>query len=260
MPRFGGLWRLNDKCTDLTLRCNGEDFQIHRLLVCHQSPVLAAAMGGKFREAQSGIIELPEDDLDTVKRALSFLYDGDYEGATLPETSTTPSETPEPSLVQALEDPSPQEEGGRTGLASRAAPRRESQAAEEESQAAEEMSNVLASPRLDLASHIEVYAFADRYDIPGLKILAAAKFNTSLKVGSPWKHSSFRNIVQQVYQCTPVSDKILKQTIALTCRNHIAYLLSDANFGLVVRDLDGVGLDILQEVITQHLQEVQELK
>ena len=46
--KFGAL--LEDPIyTDLTLKCEGEDFYVHKCIVCLQSPVFAAACGGNFK-------------------------------------------------------------------------------------------------------------------------------------------------------------------------------------------------------------------
>ena len=37
------------KYCDLTLECEGQEFKVHRVVVCYQSPVLAAACDGKFQ-------------------------------------------------------------------------------------------------------------------------------------------------------------------------------------------------------------------
>jgi hypothetical protein len=39
----------SDKYSDLTLLCHGEEFKVHRVVVCAQSPVLAAACDGGFQ-------------------------------------------------------------------------------------------------------------------------------------------------------------------------------------------------------------------
>ena len=38
-----------EKYSDLTLVCQGEHFPVHKVVVCTQSPVLAAACDGAFR-------------------------------------------------------------------------------------------------------------------------------------------------------------------------------------------------------------------
>lgn len=35
--------------SDLTLECKGEEFKVHKAIVCAQSPVIAAAVAGVFK-------------------------------------------------------------------------------------------------------------------------------------------------------------------------------------------------------------------
>lgn len=35
--------------SDLTLTCQGEEFRLHKAVVCLQSPVIAAALRGNFK-------------------------------------------------------------------------------------------------------------------------------------------------------------------------------------------------------------------
>lgn len=83
------------KYTDLTLVCDGQEFKVHRAIVCPQSTVMAAAVDGPFivgtslpqrqsnvnrwQESQTGIIKIQDFDAETVRRMVDFLYVGDYE-------------------------------------------------------------------------------------------------------------------------------------------------------------------------------------
>lgn len=102
--------------SDLKLVCQGKEFRIHKLVACSQSSVIATALKGEFKEAQSGIITIEQFDAETVRRMVEYLYTGDYDqieakskaattvAVTTPTTaasitpstvfSTTPSTTP----------------------------------------------------------------------------------------------------------------------------------------------------------------------
>ncbi|KAI9742946.1 MAG: hypothetical protein M1835_003003 [Candelina submexicana] len=66
------------KYSDLTLRCHGEDFRVHRALLCAASKVIGAAIDGGFEEADSYVYKLRDEDPGTLRQALSFLYNKDY--------------------------------------------------------------------------------------------------------------------------------------------------------------------------------------
>ncbi|KAI0913842.1 hypothetical protein F4823DRAFT_575669 [Ustulina deusta] len=39
---------LSEKYSDLTLVCNGQEFRVHKAIVCPQSPVIDSALKGRF--------------------------------------------------------------------------------------------------------------------------------------------------------------------------------------------------------------------
>ncbi|PGH09654.1 hypothetical protein AJ79_05620 [Helicocarpus griseus UAMH5409] len=66
--------------SDCSIKCQGEIFHVHKAVVCTQSPVIAAAMDGQFREAKTETMNLYSFDIDTVKRMIDFLYTGQFNG------------------------------------------------------------------------------------------------------------------------------------------------------------------------------------
>jgi len=44
---------VSPKYSDLTMVCHGQEFRVHRAVVCPQSPVLAAACDGNFEVSVS---------------------------------------------------------------------------------------------------------------------------------------------------------------------------------------------------------------
>ncbi|KAI9659172.1 MAG: hypothetical protein M1831_003754 [Alyxoria varia] len=69
----------NPKYSDLTFQCDGEDIPAHRAIVCAGSPVLDAACGGSFQEAQTRTIEVTVANAAALKRMLTYLYTEDYD-------------------------------------------------------------------------------------------------------------------------------------------------------------------------------------
>ncbi|KAL1963538.1 hypothetical protein VTN77DRAFT_8119 [Rasamsonia byssochlamydoides] len=64
--------------SDLTIYCGADVYRIHRAIVCPQSKVLAAMCRGGFKEAQTGEINMPDDDPEAVKMMVSYFYNQDY--------------------------------------------------------------------------------------------------------------------------------------------------------------------------------------
>lgn len=53
-------------------------FRVHRDLLCDESPFFKAAFAKEFKEASEGILDLPEDDVDTFDRFIQWMYSGEY--------------------------------------------------------------------------------------------------------------------------------------------------------------------------------------
>ncbi|CAG1960134.1 unnamed protein product [Fusarium graminearum] len=70
--------RKKGEFTDFTFICEGGDIQVHRIIICSQSPVFRAACAGQFKEAQSGTYNLMSDHPDMVQLMVDYLYTGDY--------------------------------------------------------------------------------------------------------------------------------------------------------------------------------------
>jgi speckle-type POZ protein len=81
------------KFSDLTLRCDGHEFKVHKGILASKSPVFDAELSGPFKvcnlallfneadhaqEASEGIIEIKEFRPETVRQMVQFLYTGDY--------------------------------------------------------------------------------------------------------------------------------------------------------------------------------------
>lgn len=59
--------------SDLTIRTATHTFQVHKNIVCTACPVLQAACSGGWKEAQTGVIELPEPE-HVVRAMLAYCY------------------------------------------------------------------------------------------------------------------------------------------------------------------------------------------
>ncbi|KAK5707674.1 hypothetical protein LTR97_000212 [Elasticomyces elasticus] len=64
----------NPKHSDLIIRCADDRWDVHKVIVCAQSPVLAKACEGSFKEAEEGLITLHEEDPSVVEAMLQFIY------------------------------------------------------------------------------------------------------------------------------------------------------------------------------------------
>ncbi|KAF2207049.1 hypothetical protein CERZMDRAFT_4945, partial [Cercospora zeae-maydis SCOH1-5] len=63
--------------SDLKITCDGSTWDVHRNIVCPASPFFKSCCE-KFKEAQTGVIDLPDDSKDAVHALLSYIYTADY--------------------------------------------------------------------------------------------------------------------------------------------------------------------------------------
>ena len=85
-----------DKYHDLILRCGSEAMGLHRLVVCGGSRVLDKMLDSSVQHGNKSVIELPDEDIRVVRKAMRFLYTGDYDAK---DISTEPDDNVESSVT-----------------------------------------------------------------------------------------------------------------------------------------------------------------
>ena len=61
-----GRLRFSSKYSDLTVTCNYRQWSVHKAIVCSRSGFFDGACSSQFREGNTGIIDLSEDDEEAV--------------------------------------------------------------------------------------------------------------------------------------------------------------------------------------------------
>ncbi|KAF2431542.1 hypothetical protein EJ08DRAFT_669916 [Tothia fuscella] len=89
------------KYSDLTIVCGQKEYQVHRAIICSRSGFFDGACSNPFREAETGIIDLSEDDPEAVDLMINYFYHLDY----LPAPRTRSRVTSRASRISAPSSP-----------------------------------------------------------------------------------------------------------------------------------------------------------
>jgi hypothetical protein len=65
--------------SDLTVKCEGRTWKVHKVVVCPQVRFFTKACDGRFKEAKDNTITLNEDHPDAVDAMLKYLYTHKYD-------------------------------------------------------------------------------------------------------------------------------------------------------------------------------------
>lgn len=186
---------------------------------------------------------LEDDDPDTVKRMLLYLYTCDYDDGI--------SELEEAASCSKEEEADGEGESGpvRTSQAmpgidtaetvSTKSP--EEEATVEVSEGASNMEESL------LLNNVMVYTIAEKYDIFELKELAKAKFLS--QADTLLSSHEFPEVVKTIYKSTPSKDRGLRDIVSQVCVKQVRELMEDEAFKGIISDVGDFGIDILREAL-----------
>jgi hypothetical protein len=93
----------------------------------------------------------------------------------------------------------------------------------------------------------QAYIIADKYDIPGLKEVARAKYEHIVEKN--WEDVSFIWSLKLMYDKTPHSDRALKNIAIKTAAAHVADLIATKEFVRVLHENGEIGSDILKAML-----------
>ncbi|CRL23925.1 BTB/POZ fold [Penicillium camemberti] len=93
---------LRGEFSDMKIICQGITFKAHQAIVCTQSSYFRSAICGGFKETSAKVINLQEDEPETIERVLSFLYLGGYNEASYLEDKPSNTEPKEIHLLDSF--------------------------------------------------------------------------------------------------------------------------------------------------------------
>ncbi|KAL7756499.1 hypothetical protein ACKLNR_013492 [Fusarium oxysporum f. sp. zingiberi] len=64
--------------SDLVISCGKDQYSVHKTIICPRSHFFKAACDGKLKEAQTGTIDLPDEDPVAVRMMIEYLYHDTY--------------------------------------------------------------------------------------------------------------------------------------------------------------------------------------
>ena len=185
------------------------------------------------QEAKTATINMNDDDPQTLKRMLFYLYNLDYPDHEVPDIHAEhvgtgrlspphlkiPTSIDEATIVSANLESS---EGAPTH-----------------------------DPRM--MNNVLVYAIAEKYDIPDLKALANGKFQSLAR--SKWPHDDFYILTEAVFSTTPDNDMGLRQVVLDICEKHFQDILRSEDRGAGILGIPAIGAVVLGAAVRKFDQD-----
>ncbi|KAH8654087.1 hypothetical protein BGZ60DRAFT_519551 [Tricladium varicosporioides] len=198
--------------SDLTIKCKGLIFKVHRAIVCLQSTRLAAAVDGNLKEGVTAEIDLSGNEPHIVENMLKFMYTSEYSDNRGGDSASTPTA------------PAPSKKGRKIkGLlgAQSTTPLVTMDSADNEATALE-----------PLLTNALVYVIADKYNVQPLKELAKKKYEELIP-------DNWNKI-----------DPLLKGIAVEAAGQHLKELVVRKEFASLCKQNGTIGFDVMKSALS----------
>ncbi|KAJ6197807.1 hypothetical protein J3E72DRAFT_395355 [Bipolaris maydis] len=195
--------------SDFKITCGSDTYKVHKVIVCNRAGFFARAVSFGGRETKSGILDLPEDEPETVKLLIQYLYEGEYEPQLPPAAeslSTTAIYTPVKRGKSSSKKPDYH----------------------------------LVFPHT--CSYDKMYEMAEKYEVISLKELAKEKFNRGYN--RFWNTLDFHIAASHAFSTTPEDDTGLRDLVSQTITKHME-LTQAPDIRKLLMQFNGLALGIL---------------
>lgn len=116
-------------------------------------------------------------------------------------------------------------------------------------------------PPSRMMSNTLVYAIADKYDLPRLKALSAARVQKlATKPSSYTETTDLALVARTIFESTPASDTFLRSVIIGLCVAHIDEILKDSAMTDVMQEVGSLGLGIMLKAREKDRHELESVK
>ncbi|KAF5253944.1 hypothetical protein FANTH_1269 [Fusarium anthophilum] len=213
---LGNLLKTGDY-SDFVIICGKARHKVRKAIICPRSDFFKAACMSGFKEAQTGEVELPDDEPLAVSMMIEYLYHQTY---TIPHDAEFGPEYHLSHIVPSKPSTAPLNRACYSSSSNSSisqSPLHILQTAAASIPREALGPYVFIVPYVALRVHYKVYALGEKYGIPGLKALAAQNFETECEdVFSSSKVQRLGDLIHEMreaYACTAEGDSPLRDAV-----------------------------------------------